>query len=225
VIFRLVVQTLAFLAVVGAALLSAGGDPVWPEAWIYLAEMATFSLALGIWLAGYDPALLSARLSSPIQKDQRPWDRIFMGTAFVAFFAWIGLMGLDARRFRWSETSLWCEFTGLILIALCMVICWRTFRSNTFASPQVRMQGLRNHKVVTNGPYRFIRHPMYAGALLYFLGVPLLLGSWCGLMLFPVFAFGLGARAIGEERMLRSRLTDYDIYARNVRYRFIPYVW
>jgi len=221
----MVIQTTLSLAVIGAVLLLSAGDWRWPQAWAYLAEMAITSLALGFWLARYDPALLSSRLSSPIQKDQRPWDRIFMMIAFAAFFGWLVLIALDAWRFHWSDMSIWCEAAGAILIALCMVVAGYTFHANTFAAPQVRMQGQRDHRVVTTGPYAIVRHPMYAGALLYFLGVPLLLGSWCGFLLFPVLAFGLGVRAVGEERMLRSRLTDYDIYTRRVRFRFVPYIW
>ena len=221
----MVLQTSASLVAMGLVLFLSAGDWRWIEAWVYLAAMAVSSFAMGFWLLRRDPALLAARLSSPIQKDQRPWDRVFMAIAFLAFFAWMILMGFDAVRFAWSETSVWLEVLGLTLIALCMLICWRVFRVNTFAAPQVRMQGRRNHGVVTDGPYRYVRHPMYAGALLYFLGVPLLLGSWCAFVLFPLVAIGLGARAVGEERMLRSKLTDYDIYMRRVRFRFIPYVW
>jgi len=221
----MVLQTSASLLVMGLILFLSAGDWRWIEAWVFLAAMAISSFALGFWLIRYDPDLLASRLSSPIQKDQTPWDRVFMAGALIAFVGWMALMGVDAVRFDWSETSIWCEVLGLILIALCMLICWRVFHANTFAAPQVRMQGRRNHGVVTGGPYRFIRHPMYAGALLYFLGVPLLLGSWCAFVLFPLLAIGLGVRAVGEERMLRSRLTDYDIYMRRVRFRFIPYVW
>jgi protein-S-isoprenylcysteine O-methyltransferase Ste14 len=221
----MVIQTSLALVIIGAVLLLSAGDWLWPQAWAYLAEMALFCLALGFWFAKYDPDLSSSRLSSPIQKDQKPWDRGFMAITFTAFLGWMVLIALDARRFRWSETSVWCEALGAILIALCMIVAEFTFRANTFATPQTRTQGGRGHRVPTAGPYAFVRHPMYTGALLYFLGVPLLLGSWCGFLLFPLLAIGLGVRAVGEERMLRSRLTDYDIYTRRVRYRFVPYIW
>ena len=221
----MVVQTCLFVALLGAVLFASAGDWRWSEAWIYLGEMLAFSLALGFWLSGYDRDLLASRLTSPVHRDQTAWDRVFMAIAFLAFFGWLALMGLDAGRFGWSDMPVFLELIGLILIALCMLICWRTFHANTFAAPQVRLQSRRGHQVVTSGPYRLVRHPMYAGVLLYFLGVPLLLGSWCGFVLFPIFAIGLGIRALGEERLLRSRLTDYDIYTRRVRFRFVPYIW
>jgi len=221
----MVIQAGVALVVVGAVLLLAGGDWLWPQAWAFLAEMALFCLALGFWFARYDPELVSSRLSSPIQTDRKPWDRVFMATVATAFLGWMVLIALDARRFHWSDMSIWCQALGAILIALCMIVAEFTFRANTFAAPQSRTQGGRDQRVATTGPYAFVRHPIYAGALLYLLGAPLLLGSWCGFLLFPLLAIGLGVRALGEERMLRSRLTDYDIYTRRVRFRFVPYIW
>jgi protein-S-isoprenylcysteine O-methyltransferase Ste14 len=114
---------------------------------------------------------------------------------------------------------------GALLIALCIFLVWQVFRANSFAAPQVRMQTERGQRVITEGPYRIVRHPMYAAALFYFLGAPLLLGSWRGLLPVPVFMVALGARAVGEERMLRQALPGYDEYARRVRFRLIPGVW
>jgi len=112
-----------------------------------------------------------------------------------------------------------------VLIALCMIVVWQTFRFNTFAAPQVRMQKDRAHQVITGGPYSIVRHPMYAGALLLFVGTPLLLGSWWGLLFVPVAVVGIGIRAVGEERMLRRELPAYDRYAQQVRFRLLPGLW
>jgi protein-S-isoprenylcysteine O-methyltransferase Ste14 len=221
----MVIQAGSALVAIGAVLFLAAGDWLWPEGWAYLAEMALFFLALGFWFARYDPELASSRLSSPIQTDRKPWDRVFMTTAFAAFLCWMALIALDARRFHWSDMSIWCEAVGAVLIALCMIVAEFTFRANTFTPPQADRQGGRDHRVANAGPYAFVRHPIYTGALLYCLGAPLMLGSWCGFLLFPLLAIGLGVRATGRERVLRSRLTDYDIYTRRVRYRFVPYIW
>ena len=79
--------------------------------------------------------------------------------------------------------------------------------------------------MITDGPYRIVRHPMYASALLMFVGTPLLLGSWWGLLFVPVGVVGIGIRAVGEERMLRRELPGYDHYARQVRFRMLPGLW
>jgi protein-S-isoprenylcysteine O-methyltransferase Ste14 len=224
-ITRLVIQTTVWLAAMGAILFLAAGDWRWPQGWIFLGELALSSFAVSFWLLRHDPALLESRLSAPMQRDQMPWDRIFMLAIAVVFIGWMVLIGLDARRFGWSHVPPWVQALGAVLIALGMVVVWQTFRFNTFAAPQVRVQIARAHRVVTDGPYRIVRHPMYAGAMLYFLGTPLLLGSWCGVVAVPLLVAGMAPRAIGEERMLRRELSGYDEYARRVRFRLIPGIW
>lgn len=209
----------------GVILFVAAGDWGWPEGWVFLGEVAISSFAVSFWLARHDPALLAARLSAPVQPDQRPWDRVFMAAGALVFVGWLVLSALDARRFRWSLVPLWAQGLGAVLIALSMTVAWQTFRFNTFAAPQVRMQKEREQRVITDGPYRIVRHPMYAGALLFFVGTPLLLGSWWGLLFVPVSFVGMGIRAVGEERMLRSELPGYDSYARQVRSRMLPGLW
>jgi protein-S-isoprenylcysteine O-methyltransferase Ste14 len=224
-ITRMVAQTTTWLVAMGLILFVAAGDWGWPQGWAYLAEIAISSFAFGFWLARHDPALLAARLSAPVQRDQQLWDRTFMAAAALVFVGWLILSALDAGRFRWSLVPLWAQVLGAVLIALCMVVVWQTFRFNTFAAPQIRMQKDRGQRVITDGPYRIVRHPMYAGALLMFVGTPLLLGSWWGLVFVPVGVVGIGIRAVGEERMLRRELPGYNDYARQVRFRLLPGLW
>jgi protein-S-isoprenylcysteine O-methyltransferase Ste14 len=222
---RALLQTTVWLIGLGAVLLIAAGDWAWPQAWVFFAEIEISSLMVGAWLARHDPALLASRLSRPFHADQQRWDRMFLALALPGYVAWLVLMALDARRFGWSHVPPWMQGLGFVLVALCMGLVWQVFRFNSFAAPQVRIQADRGQRVVTEGPYRIVRHPMYAAALLYFIGAPLLLGSWWGLLPVPFFMLGLGARAAGEERMLRQALPDYDDYARRVRFRFVPGVW
>jgi protein-S-isoprenylcysteine O-methyltransferase Ste14 len=219
---RGLVQTTLWLIAMAALLFGAAGGWGWPQAWVFLAESAISAIAVGSWLARHDPALLEARMSR-FHPDQKPWDRIFLVGAFVAFILWLVLIALDARRFHWSRVPLPAQVLGAGLIGLCMILVWFVFRINSFAAPQVRMQA--KQRVITEGPYRIVRHPMYSAALFYFLGVPLLLGSWCGLLPVPLFMVALGLRTVGEERMLRQALPDYDDYARKVRFRLGPGVW
>ncbi len=224
-IARMVVQTTAWLATMAAILFLAAGDWVWMPGWLFLAEIAISTFALNFWLAGYDPALLASRLSAPVQTDQLPWDRVFMSVGAFVFAGWLVLCALDARRFGWSFVPLWTRALGAVLIALSMIVVWQTFRFNSFAAPQIRLQRERRQHVITGGPYRIVRHPMYAGGLLMFLGTPLLLGSWWGLLMVPLGLIGIGFRAVGEERMLRRELPGYEDYARQVRFRMLPGLW
>ena len=79
--------------------------------------------------------------------------------------------------------------------------------------------------MISTGPYRYVRHPMYAGGLLLFLGTPLLLGSWYGLLLVALLTLVVAVRAVWEERVLRDELPGYAAYMKQVKYRLIPYVW
>lgn len=222
---RMVLVTTAWLIALGVILFLAAGDWGWPQGWAFLVEIGVSTFAVNFGLARHDPALLATRLSAPVQRDQRPWDRMFMAVALIVFVGWLVLCAIDARRFEWSRVPVWVQVLGAASIALCMVVVWRTFRANTFAAPQVRVQADRQQVVITGGPYQFVRHPMYAGSLLMFVGTPLLLGSWWGLLFVPLAAIGIGIRAIGEERMLRRDLSGYDEYARKIRFRMVPGVW
>jgi protein-S-isoprenylcysteine O-methyltransferase Ste14 len=104
------------------------------------------------------------------------------------------------------------------------LIMW-VFRANSFAAPVVKVQAERHHRVISTGPYAFVRHPMYSGVMLFFVGVPLLLGSWWGLAIAPVFVVLFAIRAGIEERALVEGLPDYADYAARVRYRLVPGLW
>lgn len=119
----------------------------------------------------------------------------------------------------------WAQATGAILIALCMYLAYLTFRENSYAAPVIKIQRERGHHVVSTGPYAHVRHPMYAGAVLFFIGTPLLLGSWWGLAAAPLIAAVMAVRAVLEERVLADELPGYREYATRVRYRLIPGVW
>ena len=224
-IARVVVQTTLVVAVMGAVLFLAAGDWRWPQAWLFLGEFGSAGLAISFWLLRHDPALLESRMSWPVQREQMRWDRYFMLAAGIVFTLWLALMGLDARRFGWSEVPVLVQVLGIALIALGMLAVWWTFRFNSFAAPQVRMQIARGHRVITEGPYRIVRHPMYAGSIVYLLGMPLLLGSWWGLAMVPLMVVGLTRRIAGEERMLRRDLAGYEEYAGRVRWRLVPGIW
>ena len=97
--------------------------------------------------------------------------------------------------------------------------------TNTFAAPVVKIQSERKHQVISTGPYAYVRHPMYAGAVLMILGTPLLLGSWYGLIVAAVLLALLALRAVKEENTLKAELEGYDAYAARVQYRLVPGIW
>jgi len=223
-IARLILQTFVWFGVMGGVLFLSAGTLNWPSAWVYLAVMIGFSLTLGVSLARRDPGLMNERLSPPIQKDQAAADKVLLSILLFAIFAWLGLMGLDFR-YGWSAVPSWLLAIGGVILLVGIWICHLTMLENSFAAPVVKIQGERGQHVITTGPYSYVRHPMYAGAILYFAGTALLLGSWWGLASVLLFIVLLAIRTFIEEQALRTGLQGYDDYAANVRYRLIPLVW
>jgi protein-S-isoprenylcysteine O-methyltransferase Ste14 len=224
-VVRLILQTLVWYGAMGVVLFASAGTLDWPGAWIFLAGMVSLGLPAGLLLARHDPALLEERLRPWVQKEQTAADKILLSVLSLLIFGWLVFMALDAVRFRWSSIPPWVQAIGALSILLSVLIGYRTLRENSFAAPVVKIQKDRGHTVVTTGPYRFVRHPMYAGALFFFFGTPLLLGSWWGL----AWALGLTGllviRIRIEEKALRAELPGYEEYAARVRYRLIPRVW
>lgn len=217
-------RTVFFLAIFAALLFIPAGTLAWPGAWVFFILLATVSVAGMTWLARHDPALLRERLRPPIQKGQKPWDRALMLTFLPLWFGWYALMGFD-KRFGWSDVPAPLQVVGFILLLLAVYVSWLTMRANSFAAPVIKVQKERGHKVISTGPYAYVRHPMYASVLLYGAGAPLLLGSWWGLAVAPVLIAALGVRAVFEERMLIDELPGYADYTKRVRSRFVPGVW
>ena len=222
---RLCLQTAVSLALMATILFAAADTVRWPQAWGFIVTFVSGSAGFGIWLGRRDPGLLAARLGSPVQRGQPLWDRIFLITFILIWFGWLALMGLDAQRWKSSNVPLWLNGLGGALVIGGFLAVLRVFRENSFAAPVIRIQTERAQRVIDTGPYAYVRHPMYAGALLYLLGMPLLLGSWFGLAAVPLMILGLAPRAVMEERLLKRDLRGYAAYMTRVRYRLIPYVW
>jgi protein-S-isoprenylcysteine O-methyltransferase Ste14 len=222
---RIVRQSLVGLAIMLVLLFVPAGTLVWPAAWVFLLEFGLASVLITRWLLRHNPALLEERMKPLIQREQKPWDKVLMAAFLLLWCAWFVVMALDAARFGWSVVPLWLRVLGAIAIAVAMYIMFLVMRTNSFAAPVVKIQAERGHRVISDGPYAIVRHPMYGGALLLIVGTPLLLGSWWGLAMLPLIVVLLGTRAVMEERTLMAELPGYADYATRVRYRLIPKIW
>jgi protein-S-isoprenylcysteine O-methyltransferase Ste14 len=222
---RMLIQTVVWLAVTAALLFISAGTVRWPQAWIYLAEIGVLGLVSGFAIGKRDPALLRERMAAPIQKGQKSWDKIVILVLFSLWMSQYVVIGLDAVRFRWSEVPLWLQVAGGLAIAFGLYAFHVVLAANTFAAPVVKIQSERKHQVISTGPYAYVRHPMYAGAVPLIVGTPLLLGSWYGLIWAAAMIALLGFRAVLEEDTLKAELEGYDAYAARVRYRLVPKVW
>jgi protein-S-isoprenylcysteine O-methyltransferase Ste14 len=150
---------------------------------------------------------------------------VFVTAVLLLFLTWLIVMPLDAVRFGWSEVPGWLQILGALGVVLSFYIMFLTFRENAYLALVVKLQEERDQSVVSTGPYRYVRHPMYASMFLFFPAAALLLGSWWGLLLCAVLLGLLVWRIPLEEGMLENGLAGYEEYERNVRYRLIPRVW
>jgi len=220
----LIFQVVGTFVVFGLALFLAAGTIFWTAGWAYLILFLGFSVTVTRWLLRHNPGLLKERMTGIGKANQPAWDKIFFVAVEIFFLAWLVLMPLDAVRFRWSQMPVWLQLAGAAILLSSFYIFFLTFRENPYLSPAVRLQPERGQTVISTGPYRYVRHPMYAGVIPFVVGTTLLLGSWCGL-LGLILMFGIAFRAVREERVLRAELPGYTAYTAGVRYRFIPYVW
>jgi protein-S-isoprenylcysteine O-methyltransferase Ste14 len=223
-IAKLLLQNIIFVVGLGALLFAAAGSTHWPAAWVFLVTSAIIGPACGLWLAWTDPALLAERMRPTFQAGQPAADKKFMLVLIVVMLAWLIAIGLD-RRVHASDMPRALQVIGFLMYLLSMALVMWVFRENSFAAPVVRVQAERGHHVISTGPYAIVRHPMYGSIMLFFFGVPLLLGSWWGLLIAPAFAVLFAIRTGIEERALAADLTDYADYAARVRYRLFPGLW
>lgn len=221
---KLLVTNIVATAALGGLLVLAAGTWHWPQLWILGIEITVINLGVHLWLLNENPALLAERLGSPRQPNQTAWDKVFMVFAIIGMPLWFALPGFD-RRWGWSTVPIWVQVVGAVLIAVSLLSMISVFRANSFAAPVVKVQAERGHSIADTGPYAYVRHPMYSGAIPFLIGMPLLLDSWYGLIGSAVTVVALGFRAVGEERLLTRELDGYPEYAAHVRYRLVPGVW
>lgn len=214
-----------WFAIMALLLLGASGNWGWPQGWTFLGIYLAGSVWFGAEFLRRDPGLLAARLGALSQKGQPWWDKVFLLVFVGIWLGWLWLMGQDTQVWHVSHMPVWMNLAGAALVIAGFAGVMRVFRENSFAAPVVRVQSERNQHVINTGPYAVVRHPMYSMSLLYLSGVPLLLGSWLGLAVAPLFLAGLIPRAVMEERTLLSDLAGYAEYRARVRFRLIPGIW
>jgi len=214
---------LGAVAVIMAGLIfAAAGDLRFWQGWAFLAVYFGASALVTQYLISTDPALLERRLRGGPRHETQPAQRLIMALMVPGFIALMVVPGLD-HRFGWSQAPGIVALAGDALVAAGFYACYRVFRANSFAAATVGVA--EGQTVVSAGPYAIVRHPMYAGALVYLLGTPLALGSYWGIAVLALMLPILIWRLLDEERLLEQRLPGYSEYKRKVRYRLLPGVY
>ncbi len=217
-----IIQVISLAVIFSAILFGFAGRLDWWEAWGFLAIYLLGIIANATWTLRHNPEVINER--GRIGENTKWWDKIIVTLYTVFLLGTFVIAGLDAR-FRWSSVPVALKYVGGIGLILAMGMVFWVMTANTFLSGTVRIQAERNQQVVTIGPYRFVRHPMYVGLLLLFLASPLLLGSWWALIPSVLNVIVFIIRTALEDRTLQAELAGYVEYTQHVHYRLIPGVW
>jgi len=197
----------------------------WWEAWVYAIVFILGFAVSRLLAARRHPDLLSERAHYMHQTDAKAWDKklspmVGLGSGFIPLVA-----GLDAL-FSWSASfSLHVKILALVIILVGFALGSYALIENRFFSGMVRIQVERGHRVVSGGPYRWVRHPGYAGSLLAYLASPIWLDSWWALLPAIIITILLFIRTYLEDKTLQDELDGYREYASKVRFRLIPGIW
>jgi protein-S-isoprenylcysteine O-methyltransferase Ste14 len=219
---RRIVQVLVSILLIGALLFLSAGRLDWLWGWLFLACFLLLMLASAVVMSK-SPDLINERGRQA--ENIKGWDKVLMGIYSFVLFTVPVVAGLDAVCFGWSAMPLVLHLVGVVFAIPAMIMPLWAMSANAYLSTMVRIQDDRGQQVVTTGPYRYVRHPMYVGTVFFGLCMPLFLGSWwafipCGLIV-VIFI----VRTALEDRTLQEELPGYAEYAQRVRYRLLPGIW
>ncbi len=197
--------------------------PAWtfsyPNAWLFMGLLFVPMLIMGIVLFFKSPSLLKKRLND---KEKESTQKGVLALSALMFPIGFVLSALDFR-FAWSTVPKWCVILGSVCFLIGYTMYAEVMRENIYLSRTVEVQ--ENQKVIDTGLYGIVRHPMYFATLLMFLSIPLILGSFLGLIPFALYPFILVIRILNEEKVLSESLAGYMAYRNKVKYRLFPFIW
>ena len=207
----------------GILLFAGAGTTDWFRGWLFIALLVvTFSVNLVVMIIK-NPVLLRERWKR--RKDTKDFDKVFGVIYLVSVLVMLVLAGADAVRYQWSSMAASLVYPGAALHFAGIIPVQWSLVANPHLETTVRIQTDRGHKVISRGPYRYVRHPMYVGVILMFFGWPLILGSWVALGISCFIVCLLCVRTHFEDRTLRSELPGYTEFCRKTRYRLVPGLW
>ncbi len=196
----------------------------WPRGWIHAVVFVAASVAGAIIVQAVNPSVLAARERNT-DAQRQDFDKLFYRLFVPLVLLYPAIGGLDGGRFAWAPLPYWTVYAGAALFLLGSVVTTWTLLENRFAERIHRVQDERGHHVVTTGPYRLVRHPMYFGTLLGFPCTALMLGSGWALVPMAALMALFVWRTAKEDAALKTDLPGYLDYAARTRYRLLPGVW
>lgn len=213
---------LAFLVVMGGLLFFPAWTLDYWQAWVFLAVFGGASLAITIYLMKKDPRLLQRRVNAGPRAEKETGQKVIQSITSAGFIAILAVSALD-HRFEWFPVTRSVSLAGEFLVGAGFFIIFLVYKENTFASATIEV--VPEQKVISTGLYAMVRHPMYMGALLMFVGIPLSLGSGLGVVVLLLIMPALLWRLLDEEKFLAKNLPGYTDYQSKVKHRLLPLVW
>jgi protein-S-isoprenylcysteine O-methyltransferase Ste14 len=222
-VIRWAVRETMGVVMLALLLFLAAGTVDWLAGWALVIVIAGWVIATAIVVIPHYPELLAERVGP--RKGAKTWDAVVLSLyGLMMMIMWI-VAGLD-KRYGWSSGIGPAAQIGAMLLVTAghALVVWAT-SVNAYFSQVVRIQTERGHAVVSSGPYRYVRHPAYAGAVLLVLSAPIMLGSWWALLPGVMCAVLMIVRTALEDKTLQAELPGYPEYTQRTRYRMLPGVW
>src|SRR6266403_1332560 len=216
---RLILRTLISVIIVAVFLFLPAGSLRYWQGWAFMALWFLPMLIASPYFLMHDPQLVERRLQT---KEKSSEQKTIIRLAQPIVFANLLVPGLD-YRFGWSRVPLWLTILSEALVLAGYLITFWVMKENSFASRTVQV--MEGQRVISTGPYRVVRHPMYFGAVLMLLFTPLALGSSWALPGFLLVGVLIVLRLLHEESVLSRELPGYSEYCERTRYRLIPLFW
>jgi len=215
-------RQIVFTLLLAALLFVPAGTLAYWQAWLFLATFFSSSVALGVYFAKHDPALLERRIKAGPAAEQEPAQKMIIALLIAGFMLVLVVAGLDYRS-HGATVPLWLVILSDVGIIASFAMFFIVMKQNSYAASTIRVEP--GQPVISTGLYGVVRHPMYSGALLLAVCMPLALGSLWSLLLLIALVPVLAWRLLDEERVLKRDLAGYEAYRARVRYRLIPFVW
>ena len=206
------------------ALLIFSGKLDWLNSWVYLFVSMVYTTIIFIVLGIKNPEMLNER-GKLVKKGTKPFDRVFYVIWMPLVLISMVIMSWDVVRFQWSSMPSCTLIIGILITIPGLILGLWAMISNPYFELTVRIQKERDHKVITSGPYKLIRHPGYAGEILNLISTPLILGSIWGFVPIGIIILIFIVRTALEDKTLRNELPGYEEYAKQTQYKLVPYIW
>jgi protein-S-isoprenylcysteine O-methyltransferase Ste14 len=223
-LIRAFVSLAVTLLLMGAALFLSAGTLQWPHGLWFMAAFLFLTLVSMAWLWRVNPEIFVARRRLTGQ-GTKGWDLVLVSILLGSFLATLIVAALDDGRFHWAPAPQWAVLVGYVLLLTGYLGTGWAQAVNRHFEPSVRIQSDRDHRVITTGPYAYVRHPGYIFGIILMVGIALALGSLWALLPAALFVVVLVIRTILEDATLQRELPGYAEFAARVRYKWIPGIW